>query len=103
MRWRCQLTSHGDVAARELHSNWPLNALHLTRTTRLARLCDGAGPAGSASDSDDEAWLRDDLPSAGRLPATSALPASPPPPAPHPHPISALSGVHEAEALHEYG
>ena len=78
-------------------------ALHLTWTTRLARLCDGAGAAGSTSDSDDEAWLRDDLPSARWLPATSALPASPPPPAPHPHSISALSGVHEAEALHEYG
>ena len=78
-------------------------AVHLTRTTRLARLCDGAGAAGSASDSDDEAWLRDDLPSARWLPATSTLPASPPPLAPHPHPISAPSGVHGAEALHEYG
>ena len=61
-------------------------ALHLTRTTRFARLCDGAGAAGSASDSDDEAWLRDDLPSARWLPAKSALPALPPPPAPHPPP-----------------
>ena len=34
-------------------------ALHLTRTTRLARLCAGAGAAGSDQDSDDEAWLRD--------------------------------------------
>ena len=78
-------------------------ALHLTRTTRLARLCDGAGAAGSDQDSDDEAWLRDDLPSARWLPVASASPASSPPPAQHPHPISALSGVHEAEALHEYG
>ena len=78
-------------------------ALHLARTTRLARLCDGDGAAGSAPDSDDEAWLRDDLPSARWLPAASALPASLPPPVPHPPPISALSGVHEAEALHKYG
>ena len=78
-------------------------ALHLTRTTRLVRLCDGAGAAGSDQDSDDEAWLRDDLPSARWLPVASASPASSPPPASHPHPISALSGVHEAEALHEYG
>ena len=78
-------------------------ALHLTRTMRLARLCDGAASAGSDQDSDDEAWLRDDLPSARWLPVARASPAASPPPASSPHPVSALSGVHEAEALHEYG
>ena len=66
-------------------------ALHLTRTTRLACLCDGAGAAGYDQDSDDETWLRDDVPSARWLPAASASPASSPPPASHTHPISALS------------
>ena len=56
-------------------------ALHLTRTTRLARLCGGAGSAGSDQDSDDEAWLRDDLPSARWLPVANASPPSSPPPA----------------------
>ena len=66
-------------------------ALHLTRTTRLARLCDGAGSAGSDQDSDDEAWLRDDLPSARWLPVVRASPAASPPPTSPPHPVSALS------------
>ena len=77
-------------------------ALHLARTTRLARLGDGDGTARSVPNSDDEAWLRDDLPLARWLPAANALPATSSPPVSHSHPISALSGVREAKA-HEYG
>ena len=59
-------------------------ALHLTRTTRLARLCDGVGAAGSDQDSDDERgcamtcrWR------AGCLLRVSHLPRRPPPPPPY--------------------
>ena len=93
--------------------------LGLPRSARLARFCSALPNSAPAEDSDDEAWLRDDLPSARWRsgPGECGVPGvahdrvhacvaanttahgrpSPPPPSAPVGPVP--SGVHEADAI----
>ena len=79
-----------------------MRLLHLPKTARMRLLCGVEPDASYLGDSDDEVWLRDDVPSARWLSGMSeCIAAGAPAHSPTPPP-SAVTGsaraVHEADA-----